>query len=109
MEGLVMKNSLIAAVLFGGFLAETALAGVATQTQKPTTEATAPAQNTAPRAHKKQVTSANRSSRGSRRRNAARGAAGGAAGGAILGGGRGAAAGAVLGGTAGSMSRRRRR
>src|SRR5262245_60131316 len=110
--GVVMKNSLIAAVLFGGFLAEPALPLIAaTQAQKQTSEPAVPA-TAAPKTQKqpqKQIQTTNRSSRSSRRRNVARGAAGGAAGGAILGGGRGAAAGAVLGGTAGSLTRRRRR
>jgi hypothetical protein len=112
----VMKNSIMAAVLFGGFLAEPALPLIAaTQGQKQTPEPAVPA-TAAPKTQKqpqkqpqKQIQTTNRSSGSSRRRNVARGAAGGAAGGAILGGRRGAAAGAVLGGTAGSLTRRRRR
>src|SRR5262245_30403648 len=121
-----MWNSLIAAVVFGGFLAETAVPVIAAaQTQKQATEPAAPMtappqmkkQTTepaapatvAPQTQKKQIQRTNPRSGSSPRRNVARGAVVGAAGGAILGGGRGAAAGAVLGGTAGSLSRRGRR
>src|SRR5262245_59590287 len=102
-----MRNSLIAAVLFGGFLAETALPVIAApHSQKQTTDPAATAkpapqmkkQTAAPQTQKKQIQKSNARSGISRRRNVARGAVGGAAGGAILGGGRGAAAGAVLGG-----------
>jgi hypothetical protein len=48
-----MRNSLIAAVLFGGFLAETALP-VAPQTQKQTNEPAAPV-TAAPQTQKKQI------------------------------------------------------
>ena len=104
-----MRHSLIAAVLFGGFLAETALPVIAAaQTQKQTAEPGAPV-TAAPQMKKKHIVKSNPRRGSSRRRNVGRGAVGGAAGGAILGGGRGAAAGAVLGGTAGSLSRRGRR
>src|SRR5215475_8037168 len=101
MEDRFMRNSLIAAALFGGFLAETAQPVIAAPQMKNKTPA--------PQTQKKQIQKSSRSRGGSRRRNVARGAVGGAAGGAILGGGRGAAGGAVLGGTAGSLSRRGRR
>ena len=108
-EDRFMRHSLTAAVLFGGFLAETTLPVIATaQTQKQATEPAAPVTST-PQTGRKQIQKSNPRSGSSRRRNVARGAVGGAAGGAILGGRRGAAAGAVLGGTAGSLSRRGRR
>src|SRR5262245_47584996 len=113
-EDWLMRIPLIASVLFGGFLAETALPAVAAQTQKQTPQAAAPV-TAAPQVHKhvhhvaQPTRTTHRRSRGtSHRRNVARGAVGGAAGGAILGGRRGAVGGALLGGTAGSLTHRRR-
>src|SRR5262245_13700971 len=54
-----MKNSLIATVLFGGFLAETALPVIAApQTEKQTTEPAAPV-TAAPQTHKKHMRKSN--------------------------------------------------
>jgi len=86
-----MKKSLIATILFAGFLAETTAPVIAAQTHKP---------------YKRNTRT---SGRRRRARNVGIGAAGGAAGGAILGRGRGAGAGAVLGGTAGALMPTRRR